>query len=260
MIHLLLILHISCTAVATTTDSSSSSSGSNNNNSILVTPELLEALCDTLDLRTVLLVTRGGEARSLLSPLFTRAKKTIRAATSADFLLDGGGDVLEESLVVDASNIDKELLEDVLALDYLGVRIPSVVVFRSGETLAGMVASGLPRLSVNQRVFFLAVEEGIISEFYSVGSAGNIRGDVWRREDGKFVFVDGVVREFAARRSNLYGARLKVLVDQQAPFLYVSSKESTATITESNGIHEIITPDRLRGMFRDVHVRFFTFL
>ncbi len=113
-----------------------------------------------------------------------------------------------------------------------------------------------------QQVYFLALEEGSISERYSVGGV-TVAADLWTFDaaSGRFVRVseqaDG---DFLSRRSDFREATLIGLVEKQAPYLTLSGPggegaEVERTVTEGGTEMEVIHPEQMQGMFRDLQVK-----
>ncbi len=99
-------------------------------------------------------------------------------------------------------------------------------------------------------MFFLTLEEGLVSEQFSVGNH-TIRNDLLILDGDTFVPTAGVEVSFLSRRSDFMGASLSVLMDTQAPYLTVPEGDEAAETTTLRGGTpvEVIRPDKLTGMF-----------
>ena len=123
---------------------------------VLLDAQVLEALCTHLKMTSGLtVVTRS---RSLLAgsrQLFGQRSLRVVVRDVAEWTAD-------ESYVVDLSSISWHEVEDVPNMGELGGSAPSIFV----------VTSSYPArttLRINQKVYFLRLDSGVLSERYTVG-------------------------------------------------------------------------------------------
>ncbi len=90
--------------------------------------------------------------------------------------------------MIDTSGMSGETLRSVLEAvgDDLGVRAPSAVVVNSRNDVV-LSSSDLPELAIHQRVYFAALEEGVVFERYFVNGHEVVR-DLLRYDESEGAF------------------------------------------------------------------------
>ena len=165
----------------------------------------------------------------------------------------------QEGLLADLSELPPQNLDEfrerIVKDGDLGSRVPSLFIFNTTEDL-DRFTNGL-MLLIHQRVFFLSLSDGMISERYSIGGE-TVSTDLWKfaRDLGRFVEVDGVTTDLLERRSNFRGESLDVVVDLQAPYLNLLNPEGEREVVERDGMaYDALPPETLTGLFNEVNVR-----
>ncbi len=138
---------------------------------------------------------------------------------------------------------------------YLGIHKPVVFI------LSSVKDSDLFELTswkINQQVFVMYPEEGFLSESYTVGGSQITVGLLnFNLGTGTCRRVSGVESSFLARRSNFHGATLDVLVERQAPYMFISPPEEgseRSRVFLDGAYYETIEQDNLDGLFQEVTV------
>ena len=113
-----------------------------------------------------------------------------------------------------------------------------------------------------QSVYFLTLEEGLISERYLIGGTV-IANDLYVFNKDLDRFAPVAETNLLVRRSDLMGSVLSVYVAEQVPYLTIStppgkeSSGSNVTLRLEGGSQvEIIHPTLIKGMFWELLVRF----
>lgn len=163
----------------------------------------------------------------------------------------------EENIVIDSSAFSQSELSTVLkSMPNLGTMSPCLIALGSQQEVE---SSALPAFRVNQRVFFFALDEGTISERYTVGEVivENTLATV-DLSTGDLTENPDVNQNFMERRSDLHGAALNTFACSQNPYLDIlprpSGRERVVHKIKEGLEREVVYPEQLYGIFRDLQV------
>ncbi len=181
--------------------------------------------------------------RSLL-----RERQTIKVVSLESNTLVGK----EDSLIIDLTRRTLNDPEMLNLIEHMGGMTPCVFVLEDGKGLSSL-------FKINQRAYKLSLEEGVISEAYTVGEVSVDKVvAIYDEGTNRFVSQEGVSGAFEARRSNFHGAHLKTLVCPQSPHMTIASPDPKRTDLVDQlyqGLElEIVHYHQMKGLFRDLQV------
>ncbi len=222
---------------------------------------LLDRLCRTLHLQRMVFLSRhiqgGTGGFQLARTSITDGSRTVRFVGQE---YQGDLDLLEsrESLVVDTADMDPDKLFQLLSdnMDAVGILSPAILVLNSKADIGQLK---FPDFRIDQMVYFLVLEEGVIFEKYSINEQTIIR-DLYEYNNKSELFepVQGVSTDFVLRRSNLQGVHLKVFVGHQPPYLSIGDRPRNREYekhTTVEGVQaERVYPEQMEGIFRNLQV------
>ncbi len=214
----------------------------------LLTARLLGELTSVLKLRGVTLVTDSSLEVSNSKLLFKDGKvktlKVIKENSSDEYVEN-----MESVIVMMSSNKTEKMRPE--WWDQMGYGAPSLLIFDSKFKMLEIL--NYSTLAINQKVFCFTETEGEILEVYSVDQEV-VENLLWTFDNSSSEFIRNanVQEDFILRRSNFHGRQLKVLMDEQAPYLYID-KDNLQDSEFGEEFHKLET-DMLSGMFWDLQV------